>query len=304
MDLMNRVYKSYLDKFVIVFIDDISICSSRNKEYKEHLRLILGLLKNKELYYNDAEGGVSLNIVGEGIKLDVGFVGSVMAISVILISSDSSEDSVGTPAGRVILFEVIKKISLRDDAIVRVSDEPHLEQDIDPDIQAEIDEYIAYADAFRDRGIDTRVVVRVTHPVDAEIIPEPTTQALREFRRAQGTQIVGVESAVIALTERIAELERDNKRLRGTASVESQRVDRTPARHVTFDLLTLLPHAFGIFVEYNFVSVVRKKPNTTNLSVHRLGEEFDELVNRRVAEEWRPRGSRKDPEPQKRMGMN
>ncbi|GKE02595.1 putative reverse transcriptase domain-containing protein [Tanacetum coccineum] len=50
MDLMNRVYKSYLDKFVIVFIDDISICSNRNKEYEEHLRLILGLLKNKGLY--------------------------------------------------------------------------------------------------------------------------------------------------------------------------------------------------------------------------------------------------------------
>ncbi|GJW19807.1 hypothetical protein Tco_0027243 [Tanacetum coccineum] len=50
MDLMNRVYKPYLDKFMIVFIDDISICSSKNKEYEERLRLILGLLKNKELY--------------------------------------------------------------------------------------------------------------------------------------------------------------------------------------------------------------------------------------------------------------
>ncbi|GJV82858.1 hypothetical protein Tco_1522756 [Tanacetum coccineum] len=48
MDLMNRVYKPYLDKFMIVFIDDISICLSRNKEYEERLRLILGLLKNKE----------------------------------------------------------------------------------------------------------------------------------------------------------------------------------------------------------------------------------------------------------------
>ncbi|GJW58977.1 hypothetical protein Tco_0105708 [Tanacetum coccineum] len=46
-----------------------------------------------------------------------------------------------------------REISLRDDAIVRVSDEPHLEQDIDPEIQAEIDECIAYADALRDRGI-------------------------------------------------------------------------------------------------------------------------------------------------------
>ncbi|GJV77905.1 hypothetical protein Tco_1509489 [Tanacetum coccineum] len=49
MDLMNRVYKPYLDKFVIVFMDDISIAQA-NKEYEEHLRLILGLLKNKELY--------------------------------------------------------------------------------------------------------------------------------------------------------------------------------------------------------------------------------------------------------------
>ncbi|GJZ16839.1 hypothetical protein Tco_0552962 [Tanacetum coccineum] len=54
-----------------------------------------------------------------------------------------------------------REISLRDDAIIRVSDEPHLEQDIDPEIQAEIDECIAYADALRDRGIDARVVVEV-----------------------------------------------------------------------------------------------------------------------------------------------
>ncbi|GKG10798.1 hypothetical protein Tco_0342198, partial [Tanacetum coccineum] len=45
-------------------------------------------------------------------------------------------------------------------------------------------------------------------------------------QREQGHRIVGVESAVTALTERVAELERDNKRLRDTAGVESQRVDR------------------------------------------------------------------------------
>nr|GEY80318.1 putative reverse transcriptase domain-containing protein [Tanacetum cinerariifolium] len=50
MDLMNRVCKPYLDKFVIVSIDDIFIYSSRNKEYEELLRHILELLKNKELY--------------------------------------------------------------------------------------------------------------------------------------------------------------------------------------------------------------------------------------------------------------
>nr|GEZ04586.1 hypothetical protein [Tanacetum cinerariifolium] len=53
-----------------------------------------------------------------------------------------------------------KEASLRDDVIARGSDEPHLEQDIDPEIQAEIDECFAYADALRYRRIDDRVVVK------------------------------------------------------------------------------------------------------------------------------------------------
>ncbi|GJZ48783.1 putative reverse transcriptase domain-containing protein [Tanacetum coccineum] len=48
MDLMNRVCKPYLDKFVIVFIDDILIYSKKKQEYEEHLKLILELLKKKE----------------------------------------------------------------------------------------------------------------------------------------------------------------------------------------------------------------------------------------------------------------
>nr|GFA64183.1 putative reverse transcriptase domain-containing protein [Tanacetum cinerariifolium] len=50
MDLMNRVCKPYLDKFVIVFIDDILISSKNKKEHEEHLALILELLKKEELY--------------------------------------------------------------------------------------------------------------------------------------------------------------------------------------------------------------------------------------------------------------
>ncbi|GJQ97356.1 hypothetical protein Tco_0008495 [Tanacetum coccineum] len=161
----------------------------------------------------------------------------------------------------------------------RVKDSGYLAdvEDIDPEIQAEIDECIAYADALRDRGIDARVVVeavdrdetetgvrglvevrveRVTHPAMPEDIPEPAQegavevtyetlgdlvqrfhdhtqaipvhriQAIEEVQREQGHRIVRVESAVTALTKRVAELERDNKRLKGTVSVESQRVDR------------------------------------------------------------------------------
>ena len=50
MDLMNRVCKPYLDKFVIVFIDDILIYSKDKQEHEQHLKLILELLKKEELY--------------------------------------------------------------------------------------------------------------------------------------------------------------------------------------------------------------------------------------------------------------
>ncbi|GKD57956.1 putative reverse transcriptase domain-containing protein, partial [Tanacetum coccineum] len=50
MDLMNRVCKLFLDKFVIVFIDDILIYSKNKKEHEEHLKAILELLKKEELY--------------------------------------------------------------------------------------------------------------------------------------------------------------------------------------------------------------------------------------------------------------
>ncbi|GKD00166.1 putative reverse transcriptase domain-containing protein [Tanacetum coccineum] len=50
MDLMNRVCRPYLDKFVIVFIDDILIYSKTKEEHDAHLRLILELIKKEELY--------------------------------------------------------------------------------------------------------------------------------------------------------------------------------------------------------------------------------------------------------------
>ncbi|GKB67941.1 putative reverse transcriptase domain-containing protein [Tanacetum coccineum] len=50
MDLMNRVCRPYLDKFVIVFIDDILIYSKTQEEHVEHLRLVLELLKKEKLY--------------------------------------------------------------------------------------------------------------------------------------------------------------------------------------------------------------------------------------------------------------
>ncbi|GJT77267.1 putative reverse transcriptase domain-containing protein [Tanacetum coccineum] len=50
MDLMNRVCKPHLDKFVIVFIDDILFYSKNKKEHEGHLKLVLRLLKEEKLF--------------------------------------------------------------------------------------------------------------------------------------------------------------------------------------------------------------------------------------------------------------
>ncbi|GJW42596.1 putative reverse transcriptase domain-containing protein [Tanacetum coccineum] len=50
MDLMNRVCKMYLDKFVIVFIDDILVYSKTKEDHEVHLKLVLELLKKERLY--------------------------------------------------------------------------------------------------------------------------------------------------------------------------------------------------------------------------------------------------------------
>ncbi|WRX24699.1 Reverse transcriptase domain - like 10 [Theobroma cacao] len=50
MDLMNRVFHPYLDKFVIVFIDDILVYSRDNDEHATHLRIVLQTLRERQLY--------------------------------------------------------------------------------------------------------------------------------------------------------------------------------------------------------------------------------------------------------------
>ncbi|KAL0540247.1 hypothetical protein IC582_024480 [Cucumis melo] len=50
MDLMNRVFKDFLDSFVIIFIDDILIYSKTEAEHEEHLRQVLETLRANRLY--------------------------------------------------------------------------------------------------------------------------------------------------------------------------------------------------------------------------------------------------------------
>ena len=50
MYVMNKVFMEYLDKFVVVFIDDILVYSKTEEEHKEHFRLVLQKLRENQLY--------------------------------------------------------------------------------------------------------------------------------------------------------------------------------------------------------------------------------------------------------------
>ena len=50
MDLMHRVFQPYLDQFVVVFMDDILIYSQSEWEHEAHLRIVLHLLRDHQLY--------------------------------------------------------------------------------------------------------------------------------------------------------------------------------------------------------------------------------------------------------------
>ena len=49
-DYLNRIFRPFLDNFVVVFIDDILIYSKTHEEHAEHLRIMLGILREKQLF--------------------------------------------------------------------------------------------------------------------------------------------------------------------------------------------------------------------------------------------------------------
>ncbi|PKU71215.1 RNA-directed DNA polymerase [Dendrobium catenatum] len=59
LDLMNRLFKDYLDQFVIIFIDNILVCSTSEEDHAKHLRSILKTLRQHQLYakFSDVSSG-------------------------------------------------------------------------------------------------------------------------------------------------------------------------------------------------------------------------------------------------------
>ncbi|GJW62089.1 putative reverse transcriptase domain-containing protein [Tanacetum coccineum] len=102
MDLMNRVCKPYLDKFVIVFIDDILIYSRNKEEHANHLRIILELLKKEKLYAKFSKCDFWIRIVqflrhlidSQGLHVDPAKIEAKLCEALILALPEGNDDFV------------------------------------------------------------------------------------------------------------------------------------------------------------------------------------------------------------------
>jgi len=89
MNLMNRLFMKYLDKFMVVFIDDILIFSKSKEEHAEHLRIVLQILRENQLYakFNKCEfwlyqvAFLGHIVSGRGVEVDPSKIESVMSWS-------------------------------------------------------------------------------------------------------------------------------------------------------------------------------------------------------------------------------
>ncbi|XP_040367269.1 uncharacterized protein LOC112177433 [Rosa chinensis] len=84
MDLMNRMFSPYMDKFVVVFVDDILVYSKTLEDHDKHLRIVLQLLREKELFakFEKCEEWLMLETASEFDLVQVGiengsFLGSI-----------------------------------------------------------------------------------------------------------------------------------------------------------------------------------------------------------------------------------
>ena len=77
IDLMHRVFHPYLDRFVVVFVNDILIYSQSEEEYEDHLRIVLHALRDHQLYAKFSKCEFYLN--------EVKLLGHVVSASSVLV---------------------------------------------------------------------------------------------------------------------------------------------------------------------------------------------------------------------------
>ncbi|GKD18485.1 hypothetical protein Tco_1207643 [Tanacetum coccineum] len=183
-------------------------------------------------------------------------------------SEDSFEPYVPREAGLGVDFEDESSESSRSrgtDLEMDVDVERSDGIEIDPEVQAEIDECFAYADALRDRGIDARV--------------EGAVEVIESVRRDQGYRIVATGQQSVDMLERIGELKWDNRRLRDIVDVERLLGLRLVPRGIWVIVLRL----FG-----DYPSIDSTMPNTRSRA-SRTREGVNKQSDRRMAETLRVR---------------
>jgi hypothetical protein len=84
MYLMNKVFMEYLDKFVVVFIDNILIFSKTEEEHEKHIRLVLEKLRSNQLYAKFSECEFWLT--------EVAFLGHVISTGGVSVDPDKVRD--------------------------------------------------------------------------------------------------------------------------------------------------------------------------------------------------------------------
>jgi hypothetical protein len=84
MYLMNKVFMEYLDKFVVVFIDDILIFSKNEEEHAEHIRVVLQKLREHKLYAKKSKCEFWLK--------DISFLGHVVFNGGIAVDPSKVQD--------------------------------------------------------------------------------------------------------------------------------------------------------------------------------------------------------------------
>jgi hypothetical protein len=84
MYLMNKVFMDYLDKFIVIFIDDILIFSMTEEEHEKHLRLVLEKLRSNQLYAKFSKCEFWLT--------EVTFLGHVISVGGVSVDPNKVKD--------------------------------------------------------------------------------------------------------------------------------------------------------------------------------------------------------------------
>lgn len=80
MDLMHRIFRPYLDRFIVIFIDDILVYSTTEADHREHLCIVLETLRSHRLYVKFSKYEFWLR--------EVHFLGHVVSAQGILVDPD------------------------------------------------------------------------------------------------------------------------------------------------------------------------------------------------------------------------